>query len=243
MMPAEDQELLAKISQLAGKFTTAPDFVAKAYNQTGHINRHKNKQDSQPNTYAGIQKSTAPSYGTSRYRKSYVSASICAISNGSQEYTSSQPWRGARGGHALRGRGRGGAQPHRHRTLILNSSSTTNSQPGAATQQENIDLSGPSSSPAWVSKTDRHLQLINPAIFEKDAQARAKAMEETRKLKLKRKDDHEKNKLSRHLQHLQHATPTQARATTTSHEIIIEGIIFYVTKNGSKLIKAPGKYR
>lgn len=151
-------------------------------------------------------------------------------------------WRGARGAYSARGRGRGGSQPHRHRTLVLNGATTPTGQAGAPSQQENIDGSGSSAQPAWVSKNDRHMQLINPAIYQREAQARAKAMEETRKLKLKQKDDHEKSKFSRHLQYLQHAAPTQARTTATSHEIVIEGIVFYVTKNGSKLIKAPGKY-
>lgn len=168
-----------------------------------------------------------------------MAASACNMFNDYKDHPPSQLWRGARGAFSARGRGRGGAQPHRHRTLILNGSSATNNQANPTNQQENIEPS----QPAWVSKTDRHLQLINPAIFEKDAQARAKAMEETRHLRLKQKDDHEKSKLSRHLQHLQHTAPTQARATATSHEVVIEGIVFYVTKNGSKLIKASSKYK
>jgi len=86
------------------------------------------------------------------------------------------------------------------------------------------------------------MQLINPAIYEKQSQERARAIEETRKLKLKQKDEREKLKLSKHLQHLDgSATPhTPNIRTTQNYEIGIQGIRFRVMKDGSKLVKVDG---
>ena len=101
--------------------------------------------------------------------------------------------------------------------------------------------------PAWVTKTDRHLQLINTSIFEKDSQNRAKAMEETRKQKLKQRDLRERAKFSKHLQHLgsnntvASGAPSQSTNVAGNYEINVQGIRFRVAKNGSKLVKVPGE--
>jgi hypothetical protein len=101
-------------------------------------------------------------------------------------------------------------------------------------------------SPTWVTKTDRHLQLISPAIFEKQSQQRTKAMEETRKLKLKQRDDLERLKLNKHLQRIGNAPSNIAKgipslATQPQYEILVHGVRFRVMNNGSKLTKVSGK--
>jgi hypothetical protein len=153
-----------------------------------------------------------------------------------------------------RGRGypRGGRVPqvHRNRTLVLNGggTSTPPSDTMSATQA-NMSLAPISISqqtpPAWVTKTDRHLQLINPAIYERQSQQRAKAIEETRKLKLRQRDERERVKLSRHLQRLStmngQSGPSSSTVVAPNYEISVQGIRFRVVKNGSKLMKVSGK--
>jgi hypothetical protein len=99
--------------------------------------------------------------------------------------------------------------------------------------------------PAWVTKTDRHLQLINASIFQKDSQQRAKAMEETRQQKLRHRDEREKAKFTKHL-HREggngyNGSSSHTNGTTSSYEINVQGIRFRVAKNGSKLVKVPGE--
>jgi len=190
----------------------------------GQINRHKNQQQSTSSSpysrIAGVQQDN-------------------------------RGWRPARGGYGPRGfqRGRRGTPIHRHRTLVLNGSKSSSAGgTGNSTDNDTPETASVTNiAPAWVSKTDRHLQLINPAIFEKQTQDRTKAIEATRKLRLKQRDEHERLKIDRHLQRLGTvplSDPTRVRpsATTTNYEIIIQGIKFRITKGGSKLVKTPGTY-
>jgi len=226
-MASEDQDiLLAKISQLAGQ-----------------INRHKNAQISDPqtkpnqyagnNTYGGIEK----------FRQS---------ANRSTDLPQGHPqpstgWRPSRGGYSSGGYSRGSRTPqiHRNRTLVLNgnASMTTASESGA-NENEKPSANGNNATPAWVTKTDRHLQLINTSIFEKDSQKRAKAMEETRQQKLKQRDEREKARFDKHLQRLggNHYNGPVSRSTDVAgkYEINVQGIRFRVSRNGSKLVKVPG---
>lgn len=87
------------------------------------------------------------------------------------------------------------------------------------------------------------MQLINPAIYEKQSQERARAIEETRKLRVKQKDDREKLKLSKHLERLDGNTITpnyRASHVPQNYEITVQGIRFQVMKDGSKLMRLPG---
>ncbi|CAI4216612.1 unnamed protein product [Parascedosporium putredinis] len=105
-----------------------------------------------------------------------------------------------------------------------------------------VSSTGTNQQPTWVSKTDRHLQLINSSVYEKDSQTRAKAIAETIQQKRQRQDDREKVKLKQFLQ-AGSAGPTVATATVRSanepgaFELDIEGIRFRVAKDGSKLVK------
>jgi len=169
------------------------------------------------------------------------------IANASQDYAQpSAAWRPNRGGYSSRGYRGGRAGPvHRNRTLVLNGNSTSTSEDSAT--PHNTENANPKTGPAWVTKKDRHLQLINTNIFEKDSQIRAKAMEETRKQKLMQRDAREKLKFSKHLQRLagksHGATGPQSHSAPTAinYEINVHGIQFRVAKNGSKLVKVPGE--
>ncbi|KAH8893784.1 hypothetical protein GQ53DRAFT_644626 [Thozetella sp. PMI_491] len=196
MTSAEDQEILAKIGQLAGQ-----------------INRKKNQQ-------AGL--ASAPAHYHPYQR---MSVRLYAYNMGSHvdgfarkaSYSSR-----ARGGYASRGR----PHAHRHRSLVLNGASQTN--PAAATS---------ASGSSWVTKTDRHLQLINASVYEKEAQSRARAIEQTQRQKQVARNERERSKLFHHVTSLKGSA---AVAATGKYELEIEGVRFVVAKNGSKLVKVPG---
>lgn len=139
--------------------------------------------------------------------------------------------------YATRHRGRGGIAPvHRHKTLVLNSATPTNNSPDG-------DSGTDSSSSSWVQKNDRHLQLINKSVYNQDSQARIQAMEQTRRQKLASRDQQERAKLFGHLNRVaQTGEVTNARgSSSTPREIVINGVRYLVSKNGSKLVRAPGK--
>jgi hypothetical protein len=174
-----------------------------------------------------------------------------SINHGADHQAYQQPsaaWRPSRGGYPYRGYPRGGraTQVHRNRTLVLNSNTPT---PGASetggNENEKPSTTGNIAGSAWVTKQDRHLQLINTSIFEKDSQKRAKAMEQTRQQKLKQRDEREKARLVKHLQRSggnnYNGSVTRATGMMGSHEVEVNGIRFRVAQNGSKLVKVPGE--
>jgi hypothetical protein len=129
---------------------------------------------------------------------------------------------------------------YRNRTLVLNNGSQQN-QSGDAESGTTSDASTSS----WVTKNDRHLQLINTNVYTKDAQARAAAMEQTRRQKLALRDRQERAKLTNHINRMVNSgglmgTNQQAAG---KYEITVQGVRFLVVKNGSKLVKAPGASR
>ena len=131
------------------------------------------------------------------------------------------------------------ATPFRNRTLVLNGAADGGSE--SASPSDNA--------PSWVSRTDRHLQLINSDVYEKESQARTKAIEQTRLQKLKQRDHHERSKLRNHFSHLASSTTTKRAAAAaaaagnslqSTYQVFVESIPFYIAKNGSKLVKVPG---
>ena len=152
-----------------------------------------------------------------------------------------------------RGRGRAGrmvANPHRNRTLVLNSKSGASS---TSATERSPDTAPPStkalqsadeepisvqSKNHWVTKNDRHMQLINSSVYDKESQARNRAIEETRRQKALRRDQREKQKIERHLDTL---TSRAGQATVVSHELSINGLRFQVADGGSKLVRIRGE--
>lgn len=127
---------------------------------------------------------------------------------------------------------------HRHRSLVLNGNGA---QPQAG--QAADDSSASDSQPTWVAKADRHLQLINSSVYEKEAQARSKAIAETNQQKTKMKDDQEKAKLGAFLRTAPASVATAKPASGSgAYELTVDGIRFIVAKDGSKLVKAPGMF-
>lgn len=195
---------------------------------TGQINRAKNQQ-------AGVATAPPPTYD-----------SFCtfrAIFSNDEQATDFRRNLPAYGrASAYRGRGRGGYRvakptPHRHRTLVLNGASGPANTSNTAHPQS-------VSSPSWVTRNDRHLQLINTNVYQEQTEARAKAIEQTRLQRLQLKEHKERSRLLNHLRQTGYrsAVPTDSTSAPT-YEIVVDGIKFAVAKNGSKLVKLPGAPR
>jgi hypothetical protein len=98
------------------------------------------------------------------------------------------------------------------------------------------------STPSWVTKTDRHLQLINRDIYERETQQRTQAIEQTLKQKQVNKDRHEKLQFLKNLQQAGRdslVTTSNLPRPVSRYEVEVDGVRFHVTKQGSKLVKAP----
>ncbi|KAF7868475.1 hypothetical protein EAF04_005006 [Stromatinia cepivora] len=224
-MASEDQAILERISRIAGQ-----------------INQHKNHQSIDQYNQAHSSSSTNSYHPQPSNRGGHGAYAYHPYANNG--------WRGSRGGHrgaysarGYRGGRGGGVGIVRHRTLVLNGgTSAPPSQPDSSNVTPSAVENERSSSAGYITKTDRHLQLINKSYFEKDSQTRVKAIEETRRQKLKQRDDREKLKLSRHLQHLgaSFGSFKMQPTGTSNYEVTVNGIRFMVTKNGSKLVKASG---
>ena len=132
------------------------------------------------------------------------------------------------------------ANPHRNRSLVLNNKIASQAATVDTVKPKTEDLEPISTVNGWVTKRDRHMQLINSSIYDKDAQARNKAMEETRKQKNSRRDQRERSKIERHLDTLRPSTDRAAQSATI-HEIFVNGIRFQVLDGGSKLARLHGE--
>lgn len=104
-----------------------------------------------------------------------------------------------------------------------------------------------SSNVSWIAKHDRHRQLINPAVYERETQNRLRDIEETRKLKAVRRDERERRKVQKHLQRYSTQVPLpgqpqgNALPVPSAYEISIHGIRFLVSNGGSRLVKISGQ--
>ncbi|KAL9574621.1 hypothetical protein ACKAV7_001033 [Fusarium commune] len=119
---------------------------------------------------------------------------------------------------------------HHHRTLHLNGDNSTASRSAS---------SGAETPPGWVSRTDRHRQLINANVYEKETQNRAKAIEQTRQRKISGRRQREKAQFNEFLKH--QATASSAQTNPADRNVLtIEGVQFRVMDGGKKLVKIPG---
>lgn len=208
----------------------------------GHINLHK--AQTPPNGQS--ESSASPPFPT-RHR---IAAAV-----------RSTPWKSTHRNSYPRPLARSGKSrpnPHRNRTLILNKTTNTphssrdlgETSTGLVanalkTDDDDDDDNGNGlidSATSWVAKRDRHMQLINSSIYEKESQLRSKAMDETRRQRAQQKDLWEKYKIETHLQSLsapksQLPTSSLADATAAAHQITINGLPFQVINGGSKLFR------
>ena len=172
----------------------------------------------------------------------------------SRNHTAS--WRSPRIAPYSRGRGQAGrpvANPHRNRSLVLQNNtrsltSATDLPPDSAQMlQDAVHPKTPNNgepshtAKGWVMKRDRHMQLINSSIYDKETQNRQKAIEETRKLQAATKDQREKQKIDRHLKTLAFDKNGQSASVPLIHEILVNGLRFHVLDGGSKLVRIRGE--
>lgn len=95
----------------------------------------------------------------------------------------------------------------------------------------------------WVAKRDRHMQLINSAVYDQQAVARAKAMEATRQEKLKRRSEKQKLKLKLFFERSKISISQDHTITSapTNQELNIGGMRYLVSAGGNKLVMVPGE--
>lgn len=86
------------------------------------------------------------------------------------------------------------------------------------------------------------MQLINPAIFEKQSADRAKAIEETRLARLKQKEQRQKQKIANHVARFSNsgAPYNSTMPIPKNYETSIDGIRFLLTNGGTKLKRLDG---
>ncbi|KAK9479961.1 hypothetical protein V1514DRAFT_277346 [Lipomyces japonicus] len=138
--------------------------------------------------------------------------------------------RGTYRGARARGRAsiyRGSAVPHRNRTLVLNKpSASAQTLDSAATPAEPAEPLNPT----FVKKRDRHMQLINSSVYDGLAQARTKAIEETRVAKAKLIEE---KKMGRRAAR----EALRAKRVGQLEQVEINGVKYRVERGGSKLIR------
>jgi hypothetical protein len=141
---------------------------------------------------------------------------------------------------------------HKNRTLILNNvvpqeQTTASDDSASEVKGDNSDNAQSSSNISWIAKHDRHKQLINPAVYQRETQNRLRDIEESRKMKALKRDERERRKINKHLQ--RHSTqvnlPTQQHGRMppipSAYEITLHGIRYQVSNGGSRLVKVPGQ--
>ena len=198
---------------------------------TGHINLHKGRQASTPESSADI--TSLPSWPQARaFRRQRQHSGPFS---GKIVYTQERGQSSKLATHA---------RTYRHRSLILNQKDEIK---GREDEVENLGDAGSSSdyqfapmqrsakvSSAWITKRDRHMQLISASIYEKETKSRKEAIDATRQLKLHDRSVREKQKIKKHIQ-----VTTGGRTLTapTAHFLLIDGLRFHVCSGGSRLVR------
>lgn len=131
-----------------------------------------------------------------------------------------------RGGHRV---GRPPAM-YQNRTLQLNS--------GAGPAGSRYSGNGAGTPPGFVARNDRHRQLINADVYERDSQERARAIEETRQRKISGHRQREKANFEEYLKN--QAASRGAANPAARNEIVVDGVHFRVMDGGKKLVKIAG---
>ncbi|MCJ1479276.1 hypothetical protein MMC13_007961 [Lambiella insularis] len=142
---------------------------------------------------------------------------------------------------------------HHNRTLVLKNTAPVASpvvknaacpDDPAGTKAEVAGSTGHSQAQAiatWVSKRDRHLQLISSSIFDKETILRAKAIDKTRHEKIVRRNQREKLKIRKHLLQIFDTVsltgPRLMDNNTAARKVAIDGLSFRVQMGGSKLVR------
>ncbi|KAF2836572.1 hypothetical protein M501DRAFT_249036 [Patellaria atrata CBS 101060] len=120
---------------------------------------------------------------------------------------------------------------HRNRTLVINKA---NQNMVAFQTNNSTESSMESMASNWVSKRDRHMQLINTSVYDERAQQRQKDIADTAKQRRAQRNMEEKAKISRHFDLISQRPDQQV------YEVMVDEIRFRVVDGGSKLIKVTG---
>ena len=159
------------------------------------------------------------------------------------------PKRGTPYGYA-RGRARNAVANHRNRTLIMNNSVSKPDEVtgvklvGSETRNDTMNqVQSPTNAGSWVSKRDRHMQLINTSVYDRVSQERVRSMEATNDSRQRQRSDIEKVRLKRHFQSLANSSSSADKASSSlaTREIEINCIRFRLTDGGSKLMRVSGR--
>ena len=123
-------------------------------------------------------------------------------------------------------RGRSSAPVSRHRTLIVNPRPEDSPTPETSTTTSTTNGQ-------WIQKRDRHMQLINAAVYEERTQARQNEILESKKQKIldrqAKRDKVERTRLY-----------TFLKKRGQGNQISISGSLYRVTAQGNKLEKFQG---
>ncbi|GJN68404.1 hypothetical protein PLICBS_002447 [Purpureocillium lilacinum] len=112
-----------------------------------------------------------------------------------------------------------------------------NSRPGTEASTPSGSVT-PDGSTAWVTRNDRHRQLINANVYEKEAQNRVKAIEETRQRKMRNHRYKEKMRFNDFmLQQVSSSTVSNPSPQDVRNELTIAGLRFRVMDGGKKLAR------
>lgn len=216
VMADDPQDLAAKVAHLQSKLPLARHLLESILaSLSGIVNQAKNRTASE----------SQPSYSyqaSSRVSRTYA-PSFKHVADNAHAYP--YPSRGYRGSRVSRFgyRGRGGrATVYRNNTLVLNGAT--------APQDTTAEIKSPSTNDLnakWTTKPTRQsLQLIKGDVFEK---VHAQSREQTRKQKLKIKEQREQARIEKELQQL------------NTRSVLIHGIRFQVMSRGKKLCRLPGE--
>lgn len=215
---SEDQELLARISQLAGMGQMCANLGYDPDRYLGHINLHK----TQPSSPQAVDP------GQTRSDLTKTSAI--------RGHTTWRPPRPAP--YTARGRGASRRYPTSH-SLVLR----TESSRSPAVKSGGLEALQPT--PAYVSKRGRHRQLINSLVLDRVTQQRKQAIEESRQRRVLMDDQRERQQMHQYMEGLGAnqeglAVQTPRTPNSTLHQIEVDGLTFQILKNGSKLTRIRG---
>lgn len=221
---SEDQELLARIGQLAGMDSRHLKRRRSSNRYSGHINLHKAQPSPPPSVASG---ETAPSAFRPQVTRAHAS------------------WKSPRPApYGARARGTRRRHPTSH-SLVLNTERQNVNLAHSPATPDGLGASQPAA--AYVSKRGRHKQLINASILDKVTQQRKHAMEETQQRKVLIDDQKEQKRMSQYMEGLDASSgnpggqPTRTPSGSTHHQIEVDGLHFQILKNGSKLARIHGQ--
>ena len=162
-------------------------------------------------------------------------------------------WKQQHGAPYPRTAGRGGriSSTHRNRVLKLNqqvqSAQDITSTMGLSSDdavktpliREIGNKDSASGTTSWISKRDRHMQLINTSVYDKETQMRMKGISETLRQKALREEQREKARIADYLHSVN--SGSSKGSTPLNYETSINGLRFRVLNGGSKLSRVFGK--